>query len=78
LNIKLNRDLDNINFTEKPFLSIDNISFVGPIVKDYSSENIALLGKNDLVPYSVNHVLQAARQIDAKGRPTLWYAREKD
>ena len=70
LNIKLNKSLDRIDFTQSEgnFLMPDDIEFIGPTVKDYLELTLPLEAPEDLNPFSLSYVLNLARARDAEGR----------
>mmetsp|Transcript_12626 Transcript_12626/g.17037 ORF Transcript_12626/g.17037 Transcript_12626/m.17037 type:complete len:195 (+) Transcript_12626:421-1005(+) len=74
LNIKLNRSVDEIDFTanEGKFLHIDDIEFIGPTVKDYDDLTLPLLAPEDNNPFSLNYILAMARTRDSEGRASQW------
>lgn len=75
LNIRLNKPLDEIEFTANngKFLSIDDIEFMGPTVKDYSELSVPIISPEDNTPFSLEFVLMMARARDREGRKSQWY-----
>ncbi len=59
LNIRLNRPLDDIDFTanEGKFLSVGDIEFIGPTVKDYQELSLPLQAPEDHSPFGLRFIL---------------------
>ena len=74
LNIKTRRTIDDIDFTANggKFLSVDDIEFIGPTVKDYEDLSLPLQAPEDHSPFSLSYVLSIARARDAEGRASRW------
>ena len=75
LNIRLRKDLHLIDFTANggKFLSVEDIEFIGPTVKDYQELSLPLEATEDYSPFSLNYVLKLARDRDGEGRTSQWY-----
>lgn len=75
LNIGLNKDLRTIDFNanEGKFLSVEDIDFIAPTVKDYQELSLPLEAPEDHSPFSLNYVLKLARDRDAEGRTSQWF-----
>ena len=63
LNIKLKKTIDEIDFASNggKFLVIEDITFIGPTVKDYSELSLPILAAQDHSPFSLTYVLELAR-----------------
>ena len=75
LNIKLSKSIDEIDFAANggKFLTIEDIVFIGPTVKDYSDVSLPVLSGQDHTPFSLSYVLELAREKDTAGRRSQWY-----
>jgi len=72
LNIRLRVDYKDIDFYNPPFLSVDDIISVNPVVKDYRLKVAPLLQPYERFPSSLNLVLEAARTKDRRGKRSQW------
>jgi len=74
LNIKVKRSLDDIDFmaNDGKFLSVDDIEFIGPTVKDYHELSLPLLAPEDHNPFCLTYITSMARARDEKGRASRW------
>jgi hypothetical protein len=63
LNIRLNKPLDDIDFTanDGKFLKASDIEFIGPTVKDYEELSLPLFAPEDHSPFGLRFILQMAR-----------------
>jgi len=75
LNIRLSRPLDDIDFSanEGKFLTVADIEFIGPTVKDYSELSLPLQAQEDHSPFGLTFILHLARARDAEGRASKWF-----
>jgi len=75
LNIRLKKPLDEIDFTSNngKFLSIEDIEFMGPSVKDYAELSMPIISTEDNTPFGLEFVLLMARARDSEGRKSQWY-----
>lgn len=74
LNIKVKRPLDDIDFTanDGKFLSVDDIDFIGPTVKDYHELSLPLMAPEDHSPFCLTYITAMARARDTEGRASRW------
>ena len=75
LNIRLNKNLDEIDFTSTTgkFLQVEDIEFIGPTVKDYTELSLPLESLEDHNPFSLKFIVGLARARDSEGRTSHWY-----
>lgn len=80
LNVKLRVDIRDVDFFNEDaeegssFLKLDDIEHVRPTCKDYRFLGRDA-GDSDRFPYSINQMMELARELDASGRTSQWFMR---